>query len=75
MFLFYNNKKLLGTYFYGPSNQGYERDVMSRLDSWRKAQREALGILETETIADLPDEQIKDIKRKHKSSGMHSNQT
>jgi putative ATPase len=71
----YLPEQLLGTYFYSPSNQGYERDVISRLDSWRKAQREALGILDTETIADLPDDQIKDIKRKHKASGMSSNQS
>ena len=71
----YLPEQLLGTYFYSPSNQGYEMYVMNRLDNWRRAQKEALGIFDTELIADVPDERIKDIKRKHKASGMQSNQS
>ena len=35
---------LLGTYFYEPSDQGYEAAVAERLERWREAQRQALGI-------------------------------
>jgi hypothetical protein len=56
----------LGTYFYTPSNQGYERQVQERLERWRAAQRAALGIKDTETLPDLKDQDIKEIKTKHK---------
>src|SRR3970282_731214 len=36
--------KLLGTYFYRPSEQGYELQVRDRLDRWRQAQRLAVGL-------------------------------
>lgn len=58
---------LLGTYFYMPSNQGYERQVQERLERWRAAQRAALGIKDTETLPDLKDQVIKEIKTKHKA--------
>jgi putative ATPase len=64
----YLPKPLLGTYFYSPSNQGYESIVAERLDAWRKAQQEALGISQTELLPDLSEEQIKGIKGKHKAS-------
>ena len=35
---------LLGTYFYSPSQEGYEAQVKDRLARWREAQRKALGI-------------------------------
>jgi putative ATPase len=35
---------LLGTYFYHPSDQGYEEQVAERLNRWRVAQRRALGL-------------------------------
>lgn len=35
---------LLGKEFYHPSNQGYEGQVASRVEHWRKAQAQALGI-------------------------------
>jgi hypothetical protein len=60
---------LLGTYFYKPSEQGYEAQVVDRLARWRAAQRKALGITQTEEIPDLPVETIDEIKHKHKRSG------
>jgi putative ATPase len=62
----YLPKELLGTYFYTPSNQGYEAEVDARLTAWRAAQRAALGITETETIPDMDDQQVQTIKRRHK---------
>lgn len=35
---------LLGTYFYNPSDQGYETQAAERLVKWRAAQAKALGI-------------------------------
>jgi len=59
---------LLGTYFYNPSEQGYEAQVGTRLKRWRDAQRRALGIEKTETLPELSEEQIQEIKGKHKAS-------
>jgi putative ATPase len=61
----YLPQSLLGTYFYKPSNQGYEEDINARLDRWREAQRKALGV---ETIHDIPDlshDMIERIKSYH----------
>jgi putative ATPase len=60
---------LLGTYFYQPSSQGYEAQVVERLARWREAQRQALGITRSEVLPDLAEETIKGIKSKHKASG------
>ncbi len=65
----YLPRALLGTYFYQPSNQGYETQVIERLERWRQAQRKALGITQTEKIPDLPQETIQEIKHKHKPAG------
>lgn len=62
----YLPQPLLGTYFYQPSNQGYEAQVIERLAYWRTAQRKALGISKSDTLPDLSEEDIKDIKHKHK---------
>jgi putative ATPase len=62
----YLPKQLLGTYFYQPSDQGYESQVRERLTRWREAQRQALGITEIEEIPDLSQETILEIKHKHK---------
>ncbi|HWQ84675.1 MAG TPA: AAA family ATPase [Anaerolineales bacterium] len=59
---------LLGTYFYAPSEQGYEAQVKARLEHWRAAQAAALGITQTETLPELTEEAIKDIKGKHKAT-------
>jgi putative ATPase len=63
----YLPRPLLGTYFYNPSNQGYEAQAADRLTRWREAQRKALGITRTETLPDLTQEQIDEIKARHKA--------
>jgi len=55
---------LLGAYFYRPSEEGYEAQVVDRLARWRAAQEQALGLSETQTLADLSEEEITAIKRK-----------
>jgi putative ATPase len=62
----YLPKEVLGTYFYAPSNQGYEADIADRLERWRLAQRKALGITDTETAPGLSEDEIRIIKGKHK---------
>ncbi len=62
----YLPRPLLGTYFYQPSSQGYEAQVQRRLESWREAQRRALEITQTQTLPELSESEIKDIKHKHK---------
>ena len=62
----YLPKRLLGTYFYKPSNEGYESQVNARLEMWREAQRKALNIERTEHVPDLSEEQIVEMKRKIK---------
>lgn len=63
----YLPRPLLGTYFYNPSNQGYEAQAADRLSRWREAQRQALGITRAETLPDLTQEQIDAIKARHKA--------
>jgi len=62
----YLPKRLLGTYFYSPSEEGYESQVKLRLEKWREAQRKALGITRVENIPAMSEEQIQEIKRKIK---------
>ena len=62
----YLPRPLLGTYFYKPSNQGYEAQVVDRLARWRQAQRQALGITDTREMPTLPQDVIDEIKHKHK---------
>ena len=62
----YLPKRLLGTYFYSPSQEGYESQVTARLEMWREAQRKALGITKVENIPDMSEEQIQEMKRKIK---------
>ncbi len=40
----YLPSSLLGTYFYKPSDQGYEAEAAARVTKWRAAQARALGI-------------------------------
>jgi putative ATPase len=56
---------LWGTYFYSPSDQGYEKQVQDRLDMWRTAQRQALGIESTQIAPDLSEAEVLDTKRRH----------
>ncbi len=65
----YLPRDLLGTYFYSPSIQGYEAQVVERLERWRKAQREALGVSKAEQLPELTQETIMEIKHKHKPTG------
>jgi putative ATPase len=60
----YLPKRLLGTYFYSPSAEGYEAQVTARLEMWRDAQRKALGITKVENIPAMSEEQIVEMKRK-----------
>jgi putative ATPase len=62
----YLPKRLLGTYFYAPSQEGYESQVTARLEMWREAQRKALGITKVENIPAMSEEQIQEMKRKIK---------
>lgn len=62
----YLPRPLLGTYFYKPSTQGYEAQAADRLERWRAAQRQALGVTTTREIPDLSEDAIRDFKRKHK---------
>ncbi|MGH2397288.1 MAG: AAA family ATPase, partial [bacterium] len=55
---------LLGTYFYDPSTEGYEAQVKDRLARWRAAQAKAVGITETQTLADLSLPEILAMKQK-----------
>ncbi len=64
----YLPRDLLGTYFYAPSDQGYETKIADRLDQWRKAQQAALGIKQTEILPELSEEEIDEVKRKHKAT-------
>jgi putative ATPase len=59
----YLPKRLLGTYFYQPSEEGYEAQVVARLEMWREAQRKALGIERREDLPDLEQEEINALKR------------
>ena len=63
----YLPKRLLGTYFYKPSDEGYETQVNARLEMWREAQRKALGIEKAVEVPALSEEQIQEMKRKIKS--------
>jgi putative ATPase len=62
----YLPKRLLGTYFYQPSEEGYESQVVARLEMWREAQRKALGIDRREDLPELSEDAIKDLKRQLK---------
>ncbi|MGZ9222075.1 MAG: AAA family ATPase [Anaerolineales bacterium] len=62
----YLPKRLLGTYFYQPSQEGYESQVNARLEMWREAQRKALGITKVAHIPAMSEEQVQEMKRKIK---------
>jgi putative ATPase len=62
----YLPKRLLGTYFYQPSQEGYESQVTARLEMWREAQRQALGITKVDNVPAMSEEQIQEMKRKIK---------
>jgi len=62
----YLPKRLLGTYFYQPSEEGYEAQVVARLEMWREAQRKALGIERREDVPEMSEAEIQTMKRKIK---------
>jgi putative ATPase len=62
----YLPSQVLGTYFYDPSEEGFEAQVKERLARWRQAQRQALGIEASETIPELPEAVIESLKRQHR---------
>jgi len=62
----YLPRPLLGTYFYRPSDQGYEAEVVDRLERWRQAQRKALGITQVTQVPEISQETVLEIKHKHK---------
>jgi putative ATPase len=62
----YLPKRLLGTYFYQASGEGYESQVAARLEMWRAAQRRALGIEQAREAPTLSEQQIQDMKRRIK---------
>jgi hypothetical protein len=55
---------LLGTYFYSPSEEGYEVQVKDRLARWCEAQEKALGLEQTEALPELSEGEVLDIKRR-----------
>ena len=57
--------EMLNTYFYRPSDQGYEQAVTDRLERWRNAQRRALELEEYVEVPDLPEPEIQTLKRQH----------
>jgi putative ATPase len=60
----YLPRRLLGTYFYRPSGEGYEAQVSARLQMWREAQRKALGIDKTVELPELDESRIQEMKRR-----------
>ncbi len=68
----YLPSEVLGTYFYLPSDQGYEKSITDRLEIWRKAQRKALNISKEEHIPDMDELEVTNIKRRHKQTGSTS---
>lgn len=62
---------VLGTYFYTPSDQGYEAEVKERLARWREAQRKALGITRSEEVPTPSKETADTLKSRHKAGGNH----
>jgi putative ATPase len=60
----YLPKRLLGTYFYRPSDQGYEVQIAERLRAWREAQQRALGITRIEDLPELTEQTIQEMKRR-----------
>jgi putative ATPase len=55
---------LLGTYFYSLSEQGHEAQVKDRLARWRAAQEKALGLERTETMPELSEAEVLEVKRR-----------
>ena len=61
----YLPQELWGTYFYNPSEQGYEQSVKERLERWRKAQQAALEIEKITELPELSEVEVEKVKRRH----------
>lgn len=59
----YLPQSLLGAVFYRPSQQGYEASIGERLERWRRAQREALGIEKVADVPELTHDEIQELKQ------------
>ncbi|HEY69604.1 MAG TPA: AAA family ATPase [Anaerolineae bacterium] len=66
----YLPRELWGTYFYAPTDQGYEKQVQERLEKWRRAQRKALGIENSRLAPDLNQDELAESKRRHDTSSI-----
>lgn len=62
----YLPRRLLGTYFYTPSQEGYEAQAASRLEMWREAQRKALGFDRRDALPSLSEAEVLEMKRRIK---------
>lgn len=63
---------LRGTFFFKPSDQGYELEVQDRLERWRKAQLKALGIEDPIQIPEMEQAEIEQMKRHHSRKSRES---
>jgi putative ATPase len=61
----YLPESMIGTYFYKPTDLGYEQEVAARLEQWRVAQRQALELEEYVEVPELPESEIQTLKRHH----------
>ena len=59
----YLPKKYLGSVFYEPSGNGYEKIIAERLAAWRKLQREKFNINDPVNYPDLPQDLIRQFLR------------
>ena len=59
----YLPKKYLGSVFYEPSNNGYEKVIAERLANWRRQQREKFNIENPVNYPDLPQDLIRQFLR------------
>ena len=61
----YLPQSMLSTYFYRPTDLGYEKQVAARLERWRQAQRRALELEDYVEVPELSEPEIQAIKRHH----------
>jgi putative ATPase len=59
----YLPKRLLGTYFYEPTQMGYEKIIAERLANWRKQQQEKFNITDPVNYPEVPHDLIRQFLR------------
>lgn len=59
----YLPKRLLGTYFYLPSEMGYEKVIAERLSNWRRQQQEKFNITDPKSYPDIPHDLVRKFLR------------